>query len=125
MQSYIILTKGNLESLNGDIEAIREGFNFWFFVFSPLWAIFYRTWTLFSLILLSDVATLMATTKFGSYWPFLMDVAIHVILSFHAYDFRYQTMLEKGYNFRSVVRANDEEGAKLRFLDQLKMEINE
>jgi len=98
---------------------VRDGFNFWAFVFGPVWMLFHRLWLvfLFYVILsaLLHAALWLAGTTSGT--EFFIGTLISLLIGLEAPTLRRWTLARRRWRTVGVVAANDEESAERRFFD--------
>ncbi len=121
MKSYNVYTssKGKSQTEANDIILVYEGFNWYCLLFSGLWAIYKRVWS----VLLAYVAVAVIgviLTKFSilsvngvQVFSFISSVAI----SFHANDFYGRSLIKHGYKLSSISIGRSYDEALLRFID--------
>ncbi|MFM2129712.1 MAG: hypothetical protein RL477_1258 [Pseudomonadota bacterium] len=98
---------------------IAEGFNWWAFLFSGLWAFVNRLWLL-------GLAMIAATTAIawgldvlglGEMAQGVVTLAVAVYIGFESNDWHRAHLARKGWKAAGVVAAADRDGALRRYLD--------
>ena len=100
---------------------VCEGFSFWAFMFGPVWAIYHRLW-LVALVLFAVAALFGAASE--KQWldePSLavLQIAIGVIVGYHAHDWRRAKLAKRGYIMTDVVASDALLRAQQRFFDRV------
>ena len=117
---YSIFTDSNSETPLDDIEIVSNGFNFWAFIITPIWAVFNRCWLLAFIVVMCEVFAGVA-----SQMGYLSALQAKVILAiFYLYcgleaaNFKEIALKKRGYVMHDIVYARDENSAKVRFMDK-------
>lgn len=107
------------ESLES-VVAIREGFSFYAFVFSILWPLYHRLWSMTTAYLIYYIVVGMLHE-----WGWIGKdelIAIHVgfllLMGSTAYDWRRWSLKRQGYKLFDIIAGCNYEDALRRFLDR-------
>jgi hypothetical protein len=99
---------------------VRDGFQFWAFVFGPLWLLAHRLW-----LALIGWIMVLAITDFsmralgaGDTAIFVANFLIALLMGFEAASLRRWTLSRGKWRQLDVVVADDEEAAERRFFDR-------
>ena len=122
MKSYnvYISPKGKSQTEPDEIILVYEGFNWYCLLFSGLWAIYKRVWSvLLAYVVVAVIGVIL--TKFSllsinavQIFSFISSVMI----SFHANDFYGKSLVKRGYKLISVSIGRSYDEALLRFIDK-------
>lgn len=119
MRLFTVHFRGSEDAPDGDLEVVREGFRFWAFLFTVLWALWNRLW-LVALGLFAVQSLASALAQFagaGTAVDAAITLGVAVLFGLLAADLKRWTLARRGYAMVSVVGADDDMGAELRFLD--------
>lgn len=120
MKSYSIFIKTNKD--NGSIDdviLIKEGFNFYAFIFGIFWFLVKKMW-ICSIIFLTIV--FLISYFFCYFIAFAIVLLLLIFIGFEANDLLIKKFQKNNYYFAGYTTGNDEKEAKLRFLDDLNQE---
>ncbi len=103
-----------------DLVLVREGFSFWAFLFTFVWALWHcMWWTALGLFIVMMAAGLGAETLLGSgLGSFAVTLALALAIGYLAGDLRCRDLQARGFAEVGVVAAPDADAALFRFLDQ-------
>ncbi len=104
---------------------LREGFNWAAFLFTFIWALYQRLWSLALAIFVANIAV-VSLVKYGLLNEFsggVVQLALQIIVGFHANDFLRARMKSSGYIFQDIVSGDSLLRAKQRYFDRLAAEI--
>lgn len=109
-----------------DIIFVREGFNFWAFLFTVFWAVFHRTW-LFALVCLAwglllslaGNAQIMSAFSLG-----VLQLGISVIFGYMANDELRESLTRRGYTQQFMTSGENKIRAEQRFFDYYATTLN-
>lgn len=93
---------------------IKQGFNFWAFLFTSVWAIYNRLWLIFSLLTIIQI--MLAVND--SIQFMLISLLVNIWFGFEANNFKSAKLEKKGYILFDVVTGIDELSASQRFFDR-------
>jgi len=101
------------------IVAIKEGFCWPAFLFSLLWAIFYRLWIFAIFLIVINLILFVLISQFGAndIAIFVSFLGIYILFGYLANDFRRSKLKKKGYLEQIVVVAPTKHAAIRRYLD--------
>ncbi len=98
---------------------IKQGFNFYAFIFTALWALYNRLWFLFfGLIAIEGIIYNYASNNPDSDAIQFASILINIWLGFEAPNFKAKKLLSNGYELADVVCAIDDIEAERRFYDK-------
>ena len=103
-----------------DAVLIREGFNFWAFLLSGLWALYHRQWLAFIGLLVVSVLCNIAIelANGGPEMDFFLALATGIGFGLIANDLRRSKLARQGWKMVDIIAAPDETGALHRFLQK-------
>ncbi|KEO57753.1 DUF2628 domain-containing protein [Thalassospira permensis] len=101
---------------------IREGFNFWAFIFSGIWALYHRLWAaFFGLIGVSLICNLVIYLfDGGPEMDFALALATGIGFGLIANDLRRKKLAAGGWKLVEIVASPNENAAEHRFFDRLR-----
>ncbi len=119
MRTYTAHVQRNPIDPVRDIALVREGFNFWAFLFAWLWAFGNGFWLVGVLLLAAQVlAGWLIDLIVPSTGPVILaDLGYHVIVGIVANDLRRWTLARRGFVMEAIVAERDQDSAERRFLD--------
>ncbi|MEK6745786.1 MAG: DUF2628 domain-containing protein [Pseudomonadota bacterium] len=100
---------------------IREGFNFFAFIFGILWALYHRIWLVaVGLIIISGLFAFSEEAKLLDKMSLaILQVAVQAIIGFYGNDWRRWTLARRGYIMSDVVVSDNELRAQQRYFDRV------
>lgn len=120
MRVYTVHVRTPTERLDRDVILVREGFNWFAFLFSGLWAAWSRLW----LVALGLIAVEVLWSVLA-WWldpdpvtQGAISFGLALIVGWSANDLRRWTLFRRGYAEVGVVAARDNDSAMQRFFDQ-------
>ncbi len=120
LHTYTVHRKPDDTGLN-DVRFVREGFNFFAFLFTMLWAFYYRLW-LPGLILLAWQIAFMWLEKGQALHPIsiaLLHFAIQLVAGFCAQDWLRAKLKRQGYLIADIVTGDSRVRAEQRYFDRV------
>lgn len=122
MKVYTVHTHpGNADPMENAI-LIREGFNFWAFLLSGLWALYHRLWLgFFGLVAVSFLCT-FAVELFngGPEMDFALALMTGIGFGLIANDLRRRKLTASGWQMVDIVAGHDETDAEHRCFERSK-----
>jgi hypothetical protein len=99
---------------------IKEGFNFYAFLFPLLWTLYRRMWMTAFLLAVWQVLLMSAahTNVFDAPGLFVLDLGMHIFVGFSANDWLRSYLGHRGYLFSDVTIADNKLGAQQRYFDR-------
>ena len=102
-----------------DLVLVRDGFSFWAFLFTVLWALWNRLWWeaagLFVIwVVLSLIMNWLGADDFTQ---LMISLGFQVLVGFEARDLQRWALKRRGWDELGVVSGNSQEAAERRFLD--------
>ncbi len=102
-----------------DLVLVRDGFSFWAFLFTVLWALWNRLWWeaagLFVIwVVLSLIMNLLGADDFTQ---LMVSLGFQVLVGFEARDLQRWALKRRGWDELGVVSGTSQEAAERRFLD--------
>jgi hypothetical protein len=100
---------------------VREGFSIYAFFFHFLWAFYHRLWFTGTIILAVYVG-LSALEKYhviNQVGLALLQVAVAVIVGFHAHDWRRSRLARQGYVLTDVTASDSQQRAEQRYFERM------
>jgi hypothetical protein len=98
---------------------VRDGFHFWAFVFTVLWALYQRLWFAALLIAAAIAAIALAEQALG--WPIVAAVAAELVLGvlvgLEAGAWQRATLERRGWVEAAVIAASNRDAAEQRFAE--------
>ncbi len=100
---------------------VREGFNFYAFVFGVLWALYYRIWgfALFLVFLIFFFAVAEYVKWLDRDSLAIIHLAFNLLVGYHANDCRRASLARRGYIMSDVVVSDNELRAQQRYFDRV------
>lgn len=100
-------------------EFVAEGFSAKAFVFPFLWMLYFRLWWYAVGLGLFNLALFLLADNGGSrVMVLIVQLAAHVLIGFHANDWRRWRLRQKGYILTDLVTGDSKLRAELRFFDR-------
>ena len=120
MKIYRIFLKKSKEGIIKDLELLKEGFNFWAFLFNIFLFLYKKLW-IQSLIFIAIFTILtFLQIKFLSYYiTFSIKFCLAIYIAFDYIDWKSKKLIKNKYDFLGYSSGNDPKEAKLKFLDGL------
>lgn len=104
---------------DGDAVLLREGFNWWAFIFSALWSLRHGLWLVTLLLIAIEVAVgLIALLIVDPLLIFALRLAVAAYVGASANDWRRWTLRRRGRVEAAVVAAPDRATAEHRFISE-------
>lgn len=100
---------------------IREGFNFFAFIFGVFWALYHQMWWL-AVCLAVVVASFAAAEEFkllDTITLAILQLAFNLIIGYQANDLRRAALVRSGYVMSDVVVSDNELRAQQRYFDRI------
>ena len=97
----------------GMTEAVKQGWSWPGFFFSPIWAMVKKMWLLGSLTLIGEIVIYAAFDSPGRLFSFadLLSIGISVVFGIQGNEWRESSLLSRGFKFVRTVTAAGPEGA--------------
>lgn len=121
LKLYTIHTKQGSDATLDKPIFIREGFNFFAFVFTFFWALYQRLWGFALVFFLANVGIVFAI-RFGllnDVSATIVQIALQVMAGFQANDFLRAKLSKKGYIFQDITSGDSLLRAEQRYFDRL------
>lgn len=120
MRVYTVHVRTPTERLGRDVILIREGFNWFAFLFAGLWALWSRQWLVaLGLIAVELVWSALALElDLDPLTQAAISVGLALIIGWVANDLRRWSLFRRGYAEVGVVAGRDDDQAMQRFFDQ-------
>ena len=120
MRVYTVHVRTPAERLDRDVTLVREGFNWFAFLFSGLWALWSRLWLVALGLIVLEVAwgALAVQLDLHPLTQAVISFGLAIIVGWVANDLRRWTLFRRGYTEVGVVAARDNDQAMQRFFDQ-------
>lgn len=117
---YAVYVKKDSKNSFDDTIIIKQGFNFYAFIFSTFWALYNRIWWLFLALALIEGLVFYKTNLNPETVTItrLIMLTLQMWLGFEANDIKGKNLERKGYILLDVVSAQDETEANRRFFDK-------
>lgn len=122
MKVYTVhIHPGDAEPMENAI-LIREGFNFWAFLLSGLWALYHRLWLgFFGLLVVSFLCSFIVMAfDGGPEMDFALALLTGIGFGLIANDLRRRKLAAKGWKLVDIVAGRNESDAEHRCFDRLK-----
>lgn len=124
MKIYNALIKKNKEGKIEDVILLKEGFSFFAFLFSGLWFLYHKMWSEFLAILLVNFLIAYMGNFFPAIDKVLLEISLIFLIALNANYWLCEHLKKKDYNFVGLVFGRDQTHARLRFLKNLKADLN-
>ncbi len=101
-------------------EFVREGFNWWAFIFNGLWALYYRQWWLAAGLLALEISLSVALNKalLSPEHAAVIKIGFQLLLGFVANDLQRWQLKRQGYITADIVTGDSELAAEHRFFER-------
>ena len=93
---------------------VKQGFNFWAFLFTPFWALYSRLWLLF--VILTVVSVLLEINQGPEFAA--LSLIMSIWFGYEANGFKAKKLENNGYIIFDVVTGIDKIAAQTRFYDK-------
>lgn len=102
-----------------DFVLVPEGFGFWAFVLTIVWALYHRLWLAAIVLGVLHAATGLAIVEFGANdaAALIVDLVVAVVFGFVANDLRRSKLESQGFVQEGVASGRTIEDAERRYLD--------
>ncbi|OKH87321.1 DUF2628 domain-containing protein [Thalassospira sp. TSL5-1] len=92
---------------------VREGFNFWAFLLTGLWALFHRQWLAFiGLLVVSGLVNLaIHLANGGPEMDFLLNIVVSIGFGLVANDLRRRKLAKQGWKMVEIIASHSEQDA--------------
>ncbi len=114
MKLYNIFVKENKGEIE-DIAAIREDFSFWAFVFSGAWLLYKKMWREF--IVFVAIFLVIASGFLSEFNANFLNLVVTILIGLNANYLLGKNLERRSYKLAGVVLSDDEETAKIKFLE--------
>lgn len=108
-----------------NLEIVKEGFNIFAFLFAGLWALYYRAWNLFPIVVLAQIF-FVGGVKYGIFSADLLNflsITFNLWVGFEASSFRERALKSRGFILMDIIWAQDEGDAKIKFIERYEGQI--
>ncbi|KJE33623.1 hypothetical protein UF64_17955 [Thalassospira sp. HJ] len=122
MKVYTVHTHpGDADPMENAI-LIREGFNFWAFLLSGLWALYHRLWLGFIGLVVVSLLCTFAVELFdgGPEMDFALALVTGIGFGLIANDLRRRKLAAKGWQMVDIIAGHDESDAEHRCFERSK-----
>ncbi len=118
MRTYTVHVRRNPVDPDRDLILVREGFNFWAFLFGFIWAAFNGLWLVAAgLFMIEGGLSLLTSSWDAPVIATIAHLALGLLIGFFANDLRRWTLSRRDYAMEAVVGAPDRDAAEQRYLD--------
>ncbi len=118
MRIYTVHLPPSFSPAAGEALVLREGFNWWAFLFGGLWALAGRMWLLgIGLLALQGVGAGLELMGVDEVVATVITLAVSVWIGCCANDWRRAYLARKGWKSAGIIAAPDRDAALRRFLD--------
>ncbi len=120
MKTYTIFIMENKKNRAvEDVILVKEGFNFFAMIFNIFWLLYNRLWLFaaISFILINFILSI-----FSTYVYFIFLLLFAVFIGFEANNLLIYRFQRENYTFAGFSLGNDEDDAKIKFLDSVNKE---
>lgn len=125
MKLYNVLTLNNKEGKTQDVLFLKDGFSWLAFIFNIFWFLYHKMWKeSFALFLIAGVFVVLEEAKiiYGDA-KLIIEILLHFIIALNAYHWLGENLVKKGYQFQGVIFAKDAAQARLRYVQNLEVDI--
>lgn len=120
MKTYRIFLKKTDKGVIDDLEVIRDGFNFWAFLFHFFYLLYKKLWKQSIIIFIILLFLNFIQFKFLSWYIiFPIQVCLCIYIGFEYADWFAKKLIFSKYQFLGYSSGNNEREAKLKFLDSI------
>ncbi|HSQ98192.1 MAG TPA: DUF2628 domain-containing protein [Rickettsiales bacterium] len=113
MKAYRIFLKGEKSGKVVDLKIIREGFNFFAFLFNVFYLFYNKLWKVASLFFVVYLGLVFMPS---ACCMVVGGVIISSYISIHFIDWKSEKLIKDGYEFLGIFNGNNEKEAKEDFL---------
>ncbi|AUG54709.1 DUF2628 domain-containing protein [Thalassospira marina] len=101
-----------------DAVLVREGFNFWAFLLTGLWALFHRQWLAFiCLLVVSGLVNLaIYLANGGPEMEFLLNIVISIGFGLVANDLHRRKLAKQGWKMVDIIASSSERDALYQYV---------
>ena len=118
MRIYTVHLPPSFSAAAGEALVLREGFNWWAFLFGGLWALAGRMWLLaLALLALHGAAVGLELAGVNEEVAMVVTLAVSVWIGCSANDWRRAHLARKGWKSAGIIAAPDRDAALRRYLD--------
>ena len=102
-----------------DLVLVRDGFSFWAFLLTVLWALWNRLWWEAAALVVIWVVLSLIMNLLGAddFTQLMVSLGFQILVGFEARDLQRWALKRRGWEELGVVSGNSEEAAERRFLD--------
>lgn len=120
LKLYSVHLKPDEKTNEDTLIFVREGFSFLAFLFTILWALYYRLWWLASIIIIVNIGLIYGVNMVGldSYALSIMQLGFQLWVGYHANDFLREGLRQRGFITAAIVSGENQSMAERRFLDR-------
>jgi len=120
MKVYRIFLKRTNDGVIDDLEMLKDGFDFWAFLFQLFYLIYRRLWKQAIIIfVLLTVLNALRLRFLNSYIVIPINICLCIYIGFEYADWYAQRLVKNGYQFLGYSSGNDVREAKLKFLESI------
>jgi hypothetical protein len=121
LKLYTVHTKSGSDHTLARPVFVREGFNWYAFVFTFMWAFYQRLWLFGAAILMANFAAALLL-EYKILTPssaLILQLGLQVIVGFFANDLLRARMQKRGYIFEDITSGDSLLRAEQRYFDRL------
>lgn len=121
LKLYTVHTKAGSDHTRDKPIFLREGFNWYAFLFTFIWALYQRLWGFALVFFLANVGIIFAI-RFGILNDIsgtIVQLALQVMAGFQANDFLRTKLQKKGFVFQDITSGDSLLRAEQRYFDRL------
>ena len=102
-----------------DLVLVRDGFSFWAFLLTVLWALWNRLWWEAAALVIIWVVLSLIMNLLGAddFTQLMISLGFQILVGYEARDLQRWSLARRGWQELGVVSGNSEEAAERRFLD--------
>lgn len=121
LQIYTVHTNPSQSPRDAVPVFLREGFNWYAFLFTFVWALYHRLWLVASLIFGFNIAVgfLQSSGLISQESAYIILIASQVIMGFEGNDWVRSKLTRRGYITAGIISGDSLLRAQQRFFDQL------
>ncbi|MBU1209922.1 MAG: DUF2628 domain-containing protein [Alphaproteobacteria bacterium] len=99
---------------------VKDGFNWWAFLFAPLWMLVNRLWLAFLgyVVVAAVLGGILFLLDAGMAWTTLVSLALNLIVAFEADSMQRWTLERKGWRMIGTVSGANMRECERRFLER-------
>lgn len=117
MKIYSVYIKPKASDPLAGVRFLEEGFNWWAFLFAPLWALYHHMWLVAGLSFMVAAVSVNAAME-GNMSFQILEFGWYLAVGMFGNDWLVEKLKKRGYRWQDVVAGRNLDEAQLRFLER-------